>query len=207
MTTTVILVRHAPTLENDEHMMIGRTDPPLHDVGRVKANALRDALLGVKLDAIISSPLQRALETSRVLATDRRAIDIDIYSNLRELDLGVVDGVSSFTAYDLYREECNLALSPETADFSFPQGEQWSVAANRMKQSIDAILKAYRDKTVCVISHGGVLGLWRCRFEGITRLGHFRNMQPNHASFSVVLKDRQKMWIQRWNDTAHLTSL
>lgn len=204
MTTTLVLIRHAPTAENDTHVMIGRTNPTLHDAGRAKALRLANTMIGIHFHVVISSPLHRAVETAKAIAISRPWIDFQVDDGLRELDLGAVDGMSSYTAYDAHRDAFDLALSPDTEDFSFPNGELWSVAANRMKQTIDSIVQAHRDKTVCIVSHGGVLGLWRCRLENIQRLGNFRNMQPKHASFSVVMNDDQTTWIQRWSDGAHL---
>lgn len=203
MSTTLVLIRHAPTLENETHVMIGRTDPSLHRIGQKKAQAVALALAGVQLDMIITSPLRRAYETATEIARLQTSVPVCVEENLRELDLGVVDGLSSFEAYEQHRELFDLALTPTTEDFAFPSGEAWSKAADRMTECVNRILEVHADQTVCIVTHGGLLGLWRCRISE-QPLGAFRQLQPKHASFSVVIKVGEKTTVQRWNETSHL---
>lgn len=203
MSTILVLVRHAPTFENETHVMIGRTNPPLHMRGRKKAQAVALALAGVQMDVVITSPLRRASETATEIARLQVHTPICVEENLQELDLGVVDGISSFEAYERHRELFDLALTPTTEDFAFPAGEAWSTAADRITECVERMLAAYAGKTVCIVTHGGLLGLWKCRMFGQS-LGAFREVQPKHASFSVVMKTGDNVTVQRWNDTYHL---
>lgn len=61
-----LLIRHGPTLWNDQRRLQGRTDEPLSDTSR---NALARLRLPDGWDSadVLASPLQRCLETARLL--------------------------------------------------------------------------------------------------------------------------------------------
>jgi broad specificity phosphatase PhoE len=66
--TTVYLIRHGRTELNAAGWLRGRIDPPLDEVGRVEADRLAALFTGTKLDAVLTSPLQRAVQTATPLA-------------------------------------------------------------------------------------------------------------------------------------------
>ncbi|MFB5189868.1 histidine phosphatase family protein [Alicyclobacillus fastidiosus] len=201
--TTVIAIRHAPTYENDTYVMVGRTDPSLHDRGSLMAQSLADALLGIPFDVVLTSPLLRARETAEHLLRGRRADAPVIDRRLAEVDLGVVDGMSSFTAYERYQVQFDAALDQNATDFSFPEGERWSDAVMRMDAVLNDVTARHRRQTVCIVTHGALLGLWKSQLLG-EPLGHFRLHQPKHASFSVLQHTGDQWNIVRWGDAAHL---
>jgi broad specificity phosphatase PhoE len=71
--TTVYLIRHGRTSLNLAERLRGRIDPPLDEVGRVEANRLAVLFTGTKLDAVLTSPLQRAVQTATPLAASTNA--------------------------------------------------------------------------------------------------------------------------------------
>lgn len=64
----VLLVRHGRTALNAEGRLRGLADPALDDIGMAEARATADALRSHRLSAVVSSPLQRAAATARVIA-------------------------------------------------------------------------------------------------------------------------------------------
>ena len=61
MKTTVILIRHGETEWNVLHRFQGLSDIPLNDTGRQQAGFAKNGLQNITLDAIYTSPLQRAV--------------------------------------------------------------------------------------------------------------------------------------------------
>ena len=92
MKTTVILIRHGETDWNVLHRFQGLTDVPLNDRGRQQAGFAKNGLEGMTLDAIYTSPLQRAVETAEIIRGDRK---IPIYptDGLREMGIGEWEGL------------------------------------------------------------------------------------------------------------------
>lgn len=82
---SIYLVRHGETELNASGLLRGRLDPPLNPTGRQEAEAVARVLQRVQPALIVSSPLQRAVETASVIAagcgvaveTDPRLIDRD----------------------------------------------------------------------------------------------------------------------------------
>ncbi|EPZ43299.1 MULTISPECIES: histidine phosphatase family protein [Alicyclobacillus] len=199
---TIVLIRHAPTLENDTHVMLGHTNPPLHARGQKCAQQIADALIGMDFDVVITSPLLRAKQTAQRIATAHKRAMLAVDNRLMEVHLGVVDGVSSFTAYRDYKTEFDIALDHNTPDFCFPNGERWSQAVTRIAATLDDAANS-RANRLCMVTHGALLGLWKSMLEG-QPLGHFRKNQPPHASLSVIQLTDEGWQILRWGDTTHL---
>src|SRR5260370_9880162 len=90
--TTTILLRHGDTQLSPEHRFSGLHDLPLSANGTRQAQAAaRRLATGAPIDAVVSSPLQRAVATAAIAARElglTAAIDDD----LRETDFGDWDG-------------------------------------------------------------------------------------------------------------------
>ncbi len=69
--TPLLVIQHAPTEWNEAGRIQGRADPPLSDAGR---SWLTDVQMpdGWEDAVCLSSPLQRAIETARLLGLDPR---------------------------------------------------------------------------------------------------------------------------------------
>jgi broad specificity phosphatase PhoE len=69
----VYLIRHGRTELNADGRLRGRIDLQLDEVGRVEADRLATLFTTVTLEAVLSSPLQRALQTAAPLAASTNA--------------------------------------------------------------------------------------------------------------------------------------
>jgi broad specificity phosphatase PhoE len=85
--TTVYLIRHSD-VENPQSVLYGHLDGfPLSDLGRRRAEALAERLADSGIRRIVASPLERAQETARILASrlpDQVPIETD--PELREAE-------------------------------------------------------------------------------------------------------------------------
>ena len=62
-------MRHAESEANEAGIFSGHNDPLLTERGRLQALALARRFQDVAIDQVVSSDLQRALETARLLAS------------------------------------------------------------------------------------------------------------------------------------------
>lgn len=87
----IYIVRHGQTDLNKKHVMQGRIDEPLNEDGirqaEEAARQLKD--MGVTIDMVWSSPLQRARDTARIIAGDA---PLRTDERLLEMDYGPYDG-------------------------------------------------------------------------------------------------------------------
>lgn len=84
-------LRHGTTEMNRAHILNGRLDEPLSAEGIAQAEALAPRLASLDIQQIYTSPLQRAKETARIIAS---ALDLtfEIHDELAEAQLGVWEG-------------------------------------------------------------------------------------------------------------------
>lgn len=204
--TSLLLVRHGVTEENLRHIMIGRTDPPLHPLGVLQAQAAARELASTPLRRIVSSPLARAVATADWIARLQPGTHRTQDDRLAEIDLGVVDGMSSFAAFEQYPDLFAKALDEDAADFSFPQGEARTAALARFSAALRDITEQDPHGAVCVVTHGGSVGLWIAQHKGLA-LGRLRVCQPAHGAIVRARWSAADGYaIDRENDVSHLSA-
>ncbi len=86
------LIRHGQTNMNIARRLQGRRDEPLNETGREQAEKAAEWFRsrGIRFDRVISSPLQRAAATARILAGEDAPFRTD--DRLMEIDCGPWEG-------------------------------------------------------------------------------------------------------------------
>ena len=89
----IYIVRHGQTELNKRFALQGRSNLPLNDRGRSEAQKVADvfAAEGITIQRVFSSPLDRAIDTARIMAPDAPIITDD---RLIEMDYGPYEGAS-----------------------------------------------------------------------------------------------------------------
>lgn len=157
--TRIYFVRHARSVYNDEGRMAGLHDPPLSSRGREEALATAEYLQAVSIDFAFSSPLQRALETAR-LVLGPREIRVVSAKDLVELNMGAFSG-RRWT--DVLGEHPSLFNEGEVSFWQLfardriPGQERYHEAAARIMGFFDGLPTRCGDATVLVVGHKGVL--------------------------------------------------
>ena len=130
----MLLIRHA---END-YVKTGKLAGRLPNVhlnarGKLQAAALAEILEPVRLRAIISSPLERAMETAAPLAASKKK-EIIVRENLSEIKYGKWQGASlkSLRSRKLWRV---IQTIPSLA--RFPNGESFPEAQARIVSELE----------------------------------------------------------------------
>ena len=99
--TEIILARHGETEWNVSEIFRGRIDVELNDTGSKQAQLLAEYLSQKKIEAVYSSPLQRALRTAEVIARHHK-LEVAITPGLIDLDFGKWQGLSHQEVKDKY---------------------------------------------------------------------------------------------------------
>ena len=166
--TEILLIRHGETAWNAVRKLQGHLDIPLNEEGLRQAKALATHLQNEKLDAIISSDLQRAMQTAQAIA-DLQNTSLQINPQLRERCFGDFEGKLYSELPDLYPEAYAQWRSRDP-DFHFPaktdgsenRGESIREFHTRTISCIQHYAQLYSGKQIALIAHGGVLECaWR----------------------------------------------
>ena len=131
--TTVLLVRHGRSTANTSAVLAGRTPGvALDDRGREQAAALAERLGALPLAAIVSSPLQRCLETAAPLAA-ATGVRVAKEKRLAECDYGDWTGRS---IKELMKEKLWKVVQAHPSAVAFPGGESMAGMAARAVSAI-----------------------------------------------------------------------
>jgi broad specificity phosphatase PhoE len=127
--------------------LLGQCDPPLSDSGRDHAATL---LVGIRLIAVYSSPLRRALETAQAIA---RGVPVTIVDDFREITYGDWDGL---TWAEIESAEPNLAARKllDWTGVTPPGGETYSSFTARVTRAFDRISNGPRP--AAIVAHAAV---------------------------------------------------
>jgi ribonuclease H / adenosylcobalamin/alpha-ribazole phosphatase len=201
--TTTVLLRHGDTQLSPEHRFSGLRDVPLSANGTRQARAAACRLAtGGPIDAVVSSPLQRAAATAAIAAR-ALALTAVIDDDLRETDFGEWDGLTLDeiqqrwpTAVAVWRRD------PEQAP---PGGESFAATAVRVNRACDRLLREHCGQTVLVVCHITPIKILLCRALGVP-LGTLYRLYLGSACISEIQwHGRGFAAVHRVNDTSHLS--
>ena len=136
--TTLYLVRHGETEDNVRQIMQGQTQGELTEHGREQARQVADRLASKPIDAIVSSDLQRAIQTAEIIA-EPHGLPIQQTPLLRERDWGGFTG----------------RFIPDLKDEVWPEDiESLDCLLERAQRFLDYITINYVNQTVIAVGHG-----------------------------------------------------
>lgn len=171
LSARIVLVRHGQSTWNAEGRLQGQADPPLSQLGRREAVALRGLLTGFPAERVLSSDLRRTRETAAALGHPEATPD----PVWREIDVGEWAG----------RLLADLPAGPEPSwrggDLLPPGGERWDELVARVADALEALMAESGDWLV--VTHGGVI---RAAVSSVTGASGHRMAGPPNASVTVL---------------------
>ena len=182
--TTIFIARHGETVWHAENRYAGVSDIPLTEHGLEQARALAAWAKDADLDAVYSSPLQRATTTASSSA-EAAGVHLSIDSRLIEIDWGQGEGLTrdemaaAFpAAYESF--VANPASSP------LPDGESAHAAIERVMPAIDEIVLRYPGGRVLVVGHSTLTRLIIATVTGMD-LDRYRSTMPHVGNCTLTI--------------------
>ncbi|HJT68364.1 MAG TPA: histidine phosphatase family protein [Pyrinomonadaceae bacterium] len=151
--TTFYLVRHG-SCDGLGKTIWGRTKGIcLNEQGRAETQQLARRFADVKLDALYSSPLERARETADALA---RVAQLEIQQNdaFNEIDFGEWSG-KSFE--ELARDERWQRFNSQRSMATIPGGESFIDSQTRAVNELEKLRQQHGEAHVAIVSHADVI--------------------------------------------------
>lgn len=203
--TDLILIRHGETDWNRELRFQGQLDVPLNSIGLEQARRVAGRLIRENVHGLVSSDLQRALQTAQAVAQRLGHEGPVSDRGLREQHFGVMEGLR---VPDIQRDH------PQSwrdwvrfdADFAFEGAESARVFHARVMAAVQGLAQRHSGKTVAVVTHGGVLDMIYRSARGLSLSGPRESEIPNAGINRVRLRG-EVIEILEWADTRHLADL
>jgi probable phosphomutase (TIGR03848 family) len=153
---TCLLIRHGRTTSNVNRTLAGWTEGVgLDDTGRSQAADLAGRLRGMPVRAVVSSPLQRCVETARIVVSALADVAVQTDERVGECRYGAWTGGS---LEELAKEPLWRMVQDQPSAARFPDGEMFPGESIAEMQA--RALQAVRDIDARVSAEHGPQALW-----------------------------------------------
>ncbi len=193
----LIIVRHA--LPESDKRDDGPADPPLSPLGLRQAEATTNLLATEGVDHVVTSTMQRAIQTGRPLA-DRLGLTPERLEGLKESDYRrrSYTPVEEMDAdHEVIREFLDDPLS------MFADG--YEAFRDRITAALDAVVAGNRGRTVAVFCHAMVVGVYLQTLLGLN--DPFAVMADYCGITRVAASSTGIRSVRSFNETGHLRDL
>ncbi len=143
------VVRHGETDYNKQGKYLGRLDQPLNQVGIDQAKRLSEKIKKLPIDMVISSPLERTMQTARVITPGYEVIQNKYFI---ERSLGVYEGLAKQEAQQKYPDLYQKVIT-RIFNQAPPQGETINHVQDRVFKGLDDLKLKYPDKNILLVTH------------------------------------------------------
>lgn len=199
--TTLLLLRHGRSTANTKGVLAGRR-PGVHldDLGRTQAQSAAERLADVRLDLMVSSPLERCLQTIEPVAAGRRR-KVVTDDGLIEADYGSWSGKKLST---LAKDPLWPVIQNHPSSVTFPgrSGESMIDMAARAAGAVRRFnAKVGPDGVWLACSHGDVIKSIVADALGL-HLDQFQRIMIDPASITIIRYTQQRPFVVITNSTS-----
>jgi len=198
--TTVILLRHGRTTANTGGVLAGWTPGiGLDETGRAQVQAVAARLAPVPLAAVVSSPLERCVQTASAVA-EGRELELQTDERLGEARYGDWTGrplkeLVKEPLWKVVQQHPSAAVFPGAEGEGLAQTQARAVAAVREWNA-----KLGPDAVWLACTHGDVIKAVLADALGL-HLDSFQRIVADPASISVISYTETRPFVARMNDT------
>lgn len=182
----LLLVRHGSTLANEQQRYAGQQDVALSPLGQQQVAQLASQLAMVPINAIVTSPLQRARATAEAIAHYHT---VPLYEDtaLRELCYGCWEGATQAEVKARSADLVRLWKHSPT-QCAIPGAEPLQQLQMRVTSALRYWYERDPQASLIWVTHAGVMRVVLCRFHHI-ELDQWRLFHPANASVTTVIVD------------------
>jgi probable phosphomutase (TIGR03848 family) len=198
--TTVLLVRHGRTTANSAGVLAGWTEGVgLDDAGRTQVTALAGRLAAVPLAAVVTSPLQRCLETADLMLDGHDQVPRHVDERLGEVRYGDWTGGE---LKKLAKDPLWKVVQSHPSAMTFP-GEGGEAMRDMQTRAVGAVRewnqRLGKDAVYVVVSHGDIIKAVLADALGM-HLDQFQRLVVDPSSVSIITYTSLRPFVVRSND-------
>lgn len=201
----LIIVRHGESEWNRIGRYQGQADTALSPLGLQQADALASRLRNEPIDAIFSSPLQRARRTAEAIARHHPEVPFFDEPALLEIHHGEWQG--------LYSDEISSRFADGLHEWrhhptraQMPGGESFSNILKRVLDFKERLMPQYEDRTILVSTHDVVVKILVADALGMN-MDRINRIWITNASISVVEYTDELPYLLSLSEACHLGQL
>jgi broad specificity phosphatase PhoE len=142
--TTILLIRHGDNESLSKYLPGHLTGIHLNEAGKTQALLVAESLKGIQITSIISSPLERAVETATPLA-EKLNRTVDIQNGFIEMNTGSWTG-KNFT--EIKEDPVWKKLREDPENHTFPDGETFADAQSRLWDALKTTIETHDDNAL-----------------------------------------------------------
>ncbi|MFQ5902624.1 MAG: histidine phosphatase family protein [Candidatus Binatia bacterium] len=181
---TLFLLRHGETTWNQKRRVMGRRETPLSRKGIHQARQIARILPSLEIEAIYTSPLKRAVQTTHILA-ERDDVSVKIDANLTEVAFGRWEG---YRFEELIRDRSYRRFLKTPLKAKVPGGETIRDVQKRGLKVARRAAKEFPEGRLLFVSHGDVIRAIVCHYMRLP-LEEFRRLRIDNGSLTALEVD------------------
>ena len=195
----LILIRHGETSKNSSGKIHDSFDPEeLNDKGIMQIQKTAKILKGYQPTMVYCSKERRAIQSASIISTEL-GISLTEMNGLHERNWGQFSGKPW--------SEVQTVLDPLSLEERYtyvpPKGESWQTFETRLNTAIDTILDSHPDRTVVVVTHGGLIRVLMPHLLQAPKEESFK-YNPSNASITIFERNQGKFRQVMVDNTDHL---
>jgi alpha-ribazole phosphatase len=210
--TTLFLIRHGENQTNIEKTFSYKiVDLPLTEKGNLQAQQTAEYFDNHTIQAIYSSPLQRAMQTAQIISNRLKVQPIIVMPEFLEFNYGSLDGKPRIKENIEQYVPVLIEWVKGNLDSRFPEGENGFEFYRRVFSGLGQIAKNHPGRNSIVISHGGPINFFvhkLCTNAPWDRLFTKEIKNGSISEVSIILEnDEIKGELVSWANIDHLNGI
>ena len=154
--TLLLTIRHGLTELNRDKRVGGHTDVPLIEEGLQQAQSARANFQGTPFEVVVSSPLERAIQTAVIVTgVARQALVVEPLCI--ERFFGAMEGLTRAQVQERFPQILYLQIDQVGYSLNPPGGESFEALRRRAASFLDLLLDQHAGRRVVVSSHQNFL--------------------------------------------------
>ena len=174
------VVRHGQTDWNVENRFQGHTNTHLTKLGKQQAENLALSLKDIHLDAILSSPLQRAIDTASII-NQYKHLPITIEPRLIERSFGDFEGLDDISQFG-----CSIhTLLNYNLNYDLHNVEPIQDLFKRVDSLLIDLEKNFSNKQILLSTHGGIVQVIESILKKLPKSTDLQSLSFSNCEYRV----------------------
>lgn len=203
----IYIIRHGETQWNTERRMQGWGNSDLTELGTSQAKLLGKSLANIDFDQVITSPLGRTLETTKLIVGNRD-LDVVINENFKEMGFGPWEGENPNVLKEQYPDQYYNFWHQAHNYGTIEGGESFVGVQKRIAKGMEHILDTHGgnpDSKILLVTHGMIIKLLLLHIKGLPLEKLWDSSVVHASSLTIVEVDGEgNMTVVVENDVGHL---